>query len=245
MRAARRSGRLDIVLVLNQKAEAVKEEVAVGLRQAQNMEHLRKVAAETGHKLGAYYSVAEGRVRDRKGRLQEKPTYIHSKLNIVDDRFLNMGSANLTNRSMDLDTELNASWETLPGRNPVLVRDIRRVRVSLLAEHLGARGASQLRALARDRGLVDYLDGLVARGQGRLRALPPPTADQAKALEVIDPRALPFDPESELDPDVVEATQQRSLFRVGIRDLWERVTRATDPERPVRPAGRLKNAALR
>ena len=195
-RMRRGSPRLEIVLVLNQRAEAVKEEIAVGLRQAQNMECLRKVAAETGHALGAYYSVAEGRVRDRKGRLQEKATYIHSKLTAVDDRYLNVGSANFTNRSMDLDTELNASWETLPGKNAALVRAIRRARVSLLAEHLGASGAAALRALARNSGLVAHLDDLVARGRGRLRALPPPTADQARALALIDPRALPFDPES-------------------------------------------------
>jgi phospholipase D1/2 len=248
-RMRRGSPRLEIVLVLNQRAEAVKEEIAVGLRQAQNMKHLRQVAAETGHALGAYYSVAEGRIRDRKGRLQEKATYIHSKLTAVDDRYLNVGSANLTNRSMDLDTELNASWETLPGQNAALVRAIRRARVSLLAEHLGASGAAALRALARSGGLVAHLDDLVSRGRGRLRALPPPTADQARALELIDPRALPFDPESELDPDIAEAAQQRSLFRVGIRDLWARVTGDTpdgsSAPRPSSPAGRPKTAALR
>jgi phospholipase D1/2 len=247
LRAGGPAGRrppLEVVFVLNQRAEAVKEEIAVGLRQAHNMEHLRKVAAETGHKLGAYYSVADGQDRNGKGRRKEKATYIHSKLVVVDDRYLTVGSANFTNRSMDLDTELNASWETLPGQDPTLVRAIRRARVSLLAEHLGVEGAAALRPLARTAGLVDHLDGLVARRRGRLRTLPPPTADQARALELVDPLALPFDPESELDPDVVEATQQRSLFRVGIRDLWARVIRP--PPSPARErGGRPGTAALR
>ena len=30
---------------------------------------------------------------------------------IVDDRFLTVGSANLTNRSMGLDSELHVAWE--------------------------------------------------------------------------------------------------------------------------------------
>ncbi len=253
LRAPRRGrrGPLEVVLVLNQRAEAVKEEIAVGLRQAQNMECLRRVARETGNRLGAYYSVAavsaNGAPRGEGGRKgngrREKATYIHSKLTIVDDRYLNVGSANFTNRSMDLDTELNASWEGLPGANPALVRAVRRVRVSLLAEHLGAQGAARVRALARVGGLVEYLDGLVARGQGRLRSLPPPTAEQARALTLIDPRALPFDPESELDPDVAEAAQQRSLFRIGIRELWERV-RGERPSAPRRRGGRSGTAAL-
>jgi len=41
----------------------------------------------------------------------EVQIYIHSKVLIVDDRFLCIGSAKTTNRSMGLDTELN-----LPGR---------------------------------------------------------------------------------------------------------------------------------
>jgi phospholipase D1/2 len=238
-RLRQRKPRLQVVMVLNQRAEAVKEEIAVGLRQAQNMERLRQVAAETGHALGAYYSVAEGRVREGRGPAREKPTYIHSKLMIVDDRYLNVGSANLTNRSMDLDTELNASWECQPGQNPALVRTIRRARVSLLAEHLGVKGVASLRALAAVGDLVAHLDGLLARGRGRLRALPPPSPQQARALSIIDPRALPFDPESELDPEVAEATQQRSLFRVGIRDLWIRLATPAQRRSEEAPAGRL------
>jgi phospholipase D1/2 len=235
-RLRRRTPRLQVVMVLNQRAEAVKEEIAVGLRQAQNLEQLRRVAAETGHALGAYYTVAEGRVPGRRGRAGEKPTYIHSKLTIVDDRYLNVGSANFTNRSMDLDTELNASWECRPGENLPLRRAIRAARVSLLAEHLGVRTSAGRRALTPAGDLVAHLDGLVARGRGRLRALPPPTAEQARALSIIDPRALPFDPESELDPEVAEAAQQRSLFRVGIRDLWQRVAGAAQRRSDGEPA---------
>ena len=46
--------------MLNPKAEAVKEEIAVGLRQAEVVAHLKQVAAETGHALGVYYTVADG-----------------------------------------------------------------------------------------------------------------------------------------------------------------------------------------
>jgi phosphatidylserine/phosphatidylglycerophosphate/cardiolipin synthase-like enzyme len=221
MRARGRS-KLDIVLVVNQRAEAVKEEVAVGLRQAENLERLRKVAGETGQALGAYYSVADGRVKKGGRGPKGVPTYIHSKLTIVDDRFLSIGSANLTNRSLDVDTELNVNWEARAGARD-LQRAIQAARVSLLAEHSGAAAAAR-RALGRQTGLVQHLDALVEGGRSRLRALPPPSPGQSRALSVIDPRALPFDPEAECDEDEGVRAHQQSLFRIGMRDLWERVS---------------------
>ena len=152
MRARGRS-RLDIVLVVNKRAEAMKEEIAVGLRQAQNLERLRQVAAETGHALGAYYSLAAGVVkngRHGKARGKEVATYIHSKVNIVDDRFISIGSANLTNRSLDLDTELNATWEAeARGSRQHCNGPSGATRVSLLAEQHRCHPGRPPRALAR------------------------------------------------------------------------------------------------
>jgi phospholipase D1/2 len=176
--------RLDIVVIVNERAEAAKEEIAVGLRQAQVLADLRRVAARTGHALGLYHV----RCRDADERFAE--TYVHSKLLIVDDRFLTVGSANLTNRSMALDSELHVSWESTGDRR--LRRAIRRLRVSLLAEHAGLAGRT-VRDLVRADGLVRRLDALARSGAARLRVLGPPTPAQALALELIDPQLLPFD----------------------------------------------------
>lgn len=187
LRAARQP-RLEIAVIVNERAEAAKEEIAVGLRQAQVLADLRRVAAETGHALGLYHV----RCRNADGRFAR--TYVHSKLLIVDDRFLTVGSANLTNRSMALDSELHVSWESTgdgPGDRR-LRRAIRRLRVSLLAEHAGLAGA-RIRDLARAEGLVRRLDALAGDGAGGLRVLGPPTPAQALALELIDPQLLPFD----------------------------------------------------
>jgi len=188
MRAPRR-GRLEIVVVANQRAEALKEEVAVGLRQAENLVELRAVAAETGHALGCYHSRCDGPDDERPA------TYIHSKLLLVDDRFLTIGSANLTNRSMGVDSELHSAWEDR-GENARLSRAIRRVRVSLLAEHAGLRGGA-LRVLFPLDGLVARLDGIAARPGARLRIQPRPTPAQDAVRAVVDPQSLPFDPEAE------------------------------------------------
>jgi phospholipase D1/2 len=186
MRVAERA-RLEIVVVVNPHAEAFKEEVAVGLRQAKNLERLRQVAGETGHALGLYYSLSAG-----AGKAQ-RPTYIHSKMMSVDDRFVTVGSANLTNRSMEVDSELHASWEA-PAGTGALVRRIRRLRVSLLAEHAGLAGPAAIRPLVPIPGLVARLDAIAQRPDARLRVHAPPTPGQKQVMAVVDPEKLPFDP---------------------------------------------------
>jgi phospholipase D1/2 len=60
---------------------------------------------------------------------------VHSKLMIVDDRVLRVGSSNLCNRSLGLDTEADIAIEAR-GR-PQVANAIRRFRDRLVAEHLG------------------------------------------------------------------------------------------------------------
>ena len=68
--------------MVNEHAEALRrEEVAVGLRQAENLETLRAGAAATGHALGIHYSECDGVTETFRC------TYIHSKVLAVDDRF--------------------------------------------------------------------------------------------------------------------------------------------------------------
>jgi phosphatidylserine/phosphatidylglycerophosphate/cardiolipin synthase-like enzyme len=179
----------------------VKEEVAVGLRQAKTLEQLRRVAAETGHALGLYYSLCDG------ANETFRATYIHSKLMIVDDRFLTIGSANFTNRSMGTDSELHASWEVFAEAESQrhLARAIRRVRVSLLAELAGLRNG---RALVRPEGLVGRLEAIASRPGARLQRHGPPTEEQLAAMTVVDPDDLPFDPETSQEDEESRAARK-------------------------------------
>jgi phospholipase D1/2 len=194
MRAADRA-RLQIVIVVNERAEAFKEEVAVGLRQAKNIARLRQVAAGTGHALGVYYSLSDG-----AGEAQ-RATYIHSKLMLVDDRFLTIGSANLTNRSMEVDSELHVAWESAADDRSRVGRGIRRLRVSLLAEHAGLAGPTAIRPLVAIDGLVDRLNQLAGQAGARLQIHGPPRPAQQTAMSIIDPEDLPFDPARAQYPD--------------------------------------------
>ncbi|HEX6240531.1 MAG TPA: phospholipase D-like domain-containing protein, partial [Polyangiales bacterium] len=209
-------GRLEIVLVLNMRGETLKEQAAVGLAQAQNIDRLRRTAKETGHALGMYYTLPACDA----DATPERATYIHSKLMIVDDRFLTVGSANLTNRSMVLDTELNLSIEGEDAED-ALGRSILGVRASLLAEHTGGAELRQVE------GLVAALDAIAAGGSEpgahepcRLRFHPSPTTSERAALALIDPQSLPFDPDQieELD----EESRQDFLSGLGkrVRDLF-------------------------
>ena len=48
--------------------------------------------------------------------------YIHSKLMLIDDSFLTMGSANLNERSMVVDAEINISTDNAPVATDLRIR---------------------------------------------------------------------------------------------------------------------------
>jgi phospholipase D1/2 len=63
-----------------------------------------------------------------------KAVRIHSKLMIVDDRYLHIGSSNLNNRSMKLDTECDLIYEAGDKKSREKISDIRN---DLIREHTG------------------------------------------------------------------------------------------------------------
>src|SRR5690606_36280933 len=97
------------------------------------------------------------RAADRYGRLRvyyphvpglgSKCLQVHSKLMIVDDEFVRIGSANLNNRSMGIDTECDLAVES--EGDPRARRAIARLRERLLAEHLGTTEEAVARARAQ------------------------------------------------------------------------------------------------
>src|SRR5688572_12986389 len=72
---------------------------------------------------------------------------VHSKLMIVDDRWLRVGSANISNRSMGFDTECDLTVDA-NGREDVR-RAIAGFRDRLLGEHLGVEPAVVAREIER------------------------------------------------------------------------------------------------
>ncbi len=153
--------KLDVVVILPHKPEKFKEEMTVGVPQAVLLQTIDLAAREHGHALGIYNVVAGTRADD-----EPLYVYIHAKLMIVDDRRFIVGSANLTNRSMTIDSEIVAAYEAEPGDQAVR-NSIRRARVRLMLEHAGEH--ANVRWLVRGPGLVARLDALIAEGKVRLR----------------------------------------------------------------------------
>lgn len=179
-------GRLQIVVVMPNAADTEKERLVLGQAQDRLLASLTEVARETGSHLRIFSSYA---FDDEQGR--QVATFIHSKLMIIDDRMFCVGSANLTNRSLLLDTELCVSWEDPSGDGPAS-RSIARARAELLAEHAGVAPEP---AFFRVDGLVERLDSLVESGKSRLFARPLTPPDSAPTLHL----ERLFDPEKPLD----------------------------------------------
>ena len=73
-----------------------------------------------------------------------RPIYVHAKVAIIDDLWSTVGSANLNNRGMRDDTEINVA--TLDAELAV------GLRMMLLAEHVGLMNEEDLLTVARHLG---------------------------------------------------------------------------------------------
>jgi phosphatidylserine/phosphatidylglycerophosphate/cardiolipin synthase-like enzyme len=180
---------LDLVIVMPSGADTPKESLVLGAAQRCVLSSLHELARECGHALRVMCSAAED---DASGELVA--TFIHSKLLIVDDRILTVGSANCTNRSMSLDSELNFAWESAV-EGDALSRSIARIRASLISEHAGIPYNASLEVTA---GLVARIDALIGATRLHLREAcqAAPSPPQATALEHALEQA--FDPECAL-----------------------------------------------
>jgi phosphatidylserine/phosphatidylglycerophosphate/cardiolipin synthase-like enzyme len=204
-----------IVLVLPKRMHTLIEDISLSVVQAKMLRSLSEIAEKNKRDLGIYYTAAA--LTAALG--PEKSTYIHSKVLIVDDRLLSVGSANITNRSMGMDTELNLSWEAAPDDRD-LVRSIRRVRANLLAEHTGLRRLSERRALGSMDNLVKYLNDHADRLNCRLRRHTMSSfLEEASWIKDLMPDDLSFDPERPLIEESINEAISRdrnSIFAKGL-----------------------------
>ncbi|HJV65600.1 MAG TPA: phospholipase D-like domain-containing protein [Geomonas sp.] len=212
--------RLQIVMMLPDRLPLT-EEVFLGLPQVKMIRSLQEVAEKTGHVFSVYSSTA---LIDDGTR---KMTFIHSKLLLVDDRFLTIGSANATNRSMGLDTELNVSWEADPASEPELAAAIRELRCSLLAEHAGLLGTGEEDRFQQIEDLTTRLDSLADDHRARLcRYTPDPALVNSDWPETLEPVAKIVDPDHPVDAEFffeVLSKYETSAFARGILKLSQMI----------------------
>lgn len=138
--------------------------------------------------------------------------YVHAKLMVVDDAVLRIGSANLNNRSMGLDSECDVVIDSHRSGNGHAASSIARLRYSLLAEHLGL-AESEVAGLIERHGSMRALIETEGNAEGRhLRRYRPPEINEAeRALaesQLLDP---------EHPDDMFEPFAKGGLFRKGSR----------------------------
>jgi phospholipase D1/2 len=138
----------EIVLVLPRVESGWLEQSSMGILRARLLARL--VSEDRHGRLHVLYPVIDGAAIN-----------VHSKVLVVDDSFLKVGSANLSNRSMSLDSECDLAVEGTASDQRT--RDaIAELRCRLVGEHLGvsseqvrnemARGGSLARAIEAFRG---------------------------------------------------------------------------------------------
>jgi phosphatidylserine/phosphatidylglycerophosphate/cardiolipin synthase-like enzyme len=176
----------EFVVVNPESAEGWLQEKAMGTARAKVLALVRE--ADVHGRFQLYVPVTEGR----------RPIYVHAKVTVVDDRFLRIGSSNLNNRSMGMDTECDVSIEVRPGDPRAAEKSaaITGLRDRLLGEHLGVPPAAVTEAIETCGGSLLQAVESLRRPVGRsLVPFTPPDlgpVDQALAdTELLDAERTP------------------------------------------------------
>jgi phosphatidylserine/phosphatidylglycerophosphate/cardiolipin synthase-like enzyme/uncharacterized membrane protein YdjX (TVP38/TMEM64 family) len=121
-------------------------------------------------------------------------TMVHSKVMIVDDRLLRIGSANLNNRSMGTDTECDLALE---ARNEEERRAVTGIRDRLMADHCGVTAEVAAGALVRTGSLIKAAEQLACNGHC-LRPVDDGEPDPQEIVQYVESVA---DPEAPIAAD--------------------------------------------
>jgi phosphatidylserine/phosphatidylglycerophosphate/cardiolipin synthase-like enzyme len=140
--------------------------------------------------------------------------YVHAKVSIVDDRLLRIGSSNLNNRSLGLDSECDVVIDAALEENRDTPEEIGRLRERLIAEHLAVEPELFRKEAERCGSIVDAIEAL--RGEGKTLEL----------LDLIKPGPLDkFIADNELlDPESADAFLD-PIGERGLRKHWHEGTR--------------------
>lgn len=141
----------EILIVLTRGTGAFAETLIMGNNGNRNIRRLKR--ADKYGKLQVLYPVAPGKGPDGK----DCTILVHSKLVICDDFLLRVGSSNMNNRSVGLDTECDVAIET---GNPESRRTIAELRDRLIGEHLGVSGEAVTAVIAETGSMLQAVERL-------------------------------------------------------------------------------------
>lgn len=203
------SGGPQVVIVLPEMTGGWLEQHTMDVLRARLLQVLRE--ADTHDRLRVYYA-----------RLSKDPhvsLMVHAKVMIIDDCFARVGSSNISNRSMGLDSECDIAVESndLQDCNDAIA-DFRR---RLLAEHLGVEQGDVAAAEDEHESLIDAIESL----RGSERTLEPLSGDISEDVDKWVPESALIDPEKPVEPeeflDYIVTPDHRKpayryMFRIGL-----------------------------
>ena len=187
----------EIVVINPLTAQGWLEPLAMDTARARLMEALRR--RDRHRRLRMYHPYTDGGT----------PIYVHAKILIADDTVFRLGSSNVNNRSLRLDTECDLAIEATAERDRARITAI---RDDLLAEHLGVAPEMVTAAIAEKDSLIGAIEQL--RGTGKtLRPYAIPNLSEVEQWladnEVLDPEG---------PGEMFESLAKRGLFRrFGLR----------------------------
>jgi len=141
----------EVVIILPRSSESRLEQESMDAARERLLRMLWK--ADLHGRLGVYWPVTTGGM----------PVYVHSKVMVVDDLLLRIGSSNLNNRSLGFDSECDVALEA--GDRADVHHEILLARDDLVSEHLGVSVTAFREEMARRGSFLAAVNGL--RGTGR------------------------------------------------------------------------------
>ena len=176
----------EIVVVMSQASQGWLENVTMDVLRSRLLKRLGD--ADRYGRLRVFCPVIDGQ---SAGCLS-----VHSKLLIVDNQFVRIGSANISNRSLGLDTECDLALEA--AGNKRTEQSIARLMSSLLAEHLGSTADRVGEKLTETQSLVATIEKL---RESRARTLELVDGSVPEWLDQMIPQSAVVDPESAIAPE--------------------------------------------
>lgn len=186
----------DIVIINPHTAQGWLEPIAMDTARARLMEALHR--RDTRGRLRMYHPETAG----------GEEIYVHAKILIADDTVLRLGSSNMNNRSLRLDTECDV---TLTANDEAMRDRVATIRNELIAEHLGVDADAVTASIAQTGSLIATIEAMRVAPKSGAKTLVPYEEPDLTAIEewLADNEVL--DPEG---PDeMFEGFAKRGLFR--------------------------------
>jgi len=196
------AGGPEVVMVLPEKTGGWLEQHTMDVLRGRILRELRE--ADAYDRLRVYYA-----------RIAKDPhcaLMVHSKMMVIDDDFVRVGSSNLSNRSMGLDSECDLAIAA--GRDEAVRKAIGRFRSRLIAEHLGCGTDDIAAAVAQSGSLIRTIEANI---EGE-RTLVPFSGEVPSEVDRWIPESALLDPEKPVEPDelvdhVISPDHQPSAYR--------------------------------